>query len=114
MGSAPGHTGPVTSLAFSRDGSRIVSSSLDGTVRMWNADNHRSGGHEVVGPGSADGAPPFAKAVAIAPDSHRMVAGYDDGTLRLFDTDSGRPIGGPMRGHQGAIDFARFSPDTAD
>ena len=111
MGSAPGHTGPVTSLAFSRDGSRIVSSSLDGTVRMWNADNHRSGGHEVVGPGSADGAPPFAKAVAIAPDSHRMVAGYDDGTLRLFDTDSGRPIGGPMRGHQGAIDFARFSPD---
>jgi WD40 repeat protein len=111
FGRAMGHIGQVTSLAFSPDGNRIVSGSLDGTVRIWNADNHRSGGHEVVGPGSADGAPPFAKAVAIASDSHRMVAGYNDGTLRLFDTDSGRPIGGPMRGHQGGIDFARFSPD---
>jgi WD40 repeat protein len=111
LGSATGHSGPVTSLAFSRDGHRIVSSSYDGTVRIWNADTHRSGGHQVVGPGSADGSPPFAKSVAIAPDSQRMVAGYDDGTLRVFDTESGRPIGSPMRGHQGGINFARFSPD---
>ena len=111
MGRAMGHTGPVTSLAFSPLGDRIVSSSLDGTVRIWNADSHRSGGHQVVGPGSADGAPPFAKAVAIASDSHRMVAGYNDGTLRLFDTDSGLQIGAPMRGHQGGIDVVRFSPD---
>jgi WD40 repeat protein len=47
----PPHSAAVTSLAFSPDGKRIASSSQDGTVRIWNADNQRSGGHQVVGPG---------------------------------------------------------------
>ena len=33
--SLKGHKGPVTSVAFSRDGQRIVSGSEDGTVRVW-------------------------------------------------------------------------------
>ncbi|KAH9028810.1 quinon protein alcohol dehydrogenase-like superfamily [Lactarius hengduanensis] len=32
-----GHTGPVTSLAFSADGMTLASGSLDGTVRVWDA-----------------------------------------------------------------------------
>jgi WD40 repeat protein len=111
LGVAVGHTGPVTSLAFSRDGNRIVSSSHDGTVRIWNADNHRSGGRQVVGPASVDGAPPFAKTVAISPDSRRLVGGYADGTLLIFDTESGRPVRSPLKGHRGGIDFAVYSPD---
>jgi WD40 repeat protein len=32
-----GHTGPVGSVGWSPDGSRIVSGSDDDTVRVWNA-----------------------------------------------------------------------------
>jgi WD40 repeat protein len=32
-----GHADTVTCLAFSKDGSRLVSSSDDRTVRIWNA-----------------------------------------------------------------------------
>ncbi len=32
-----GHTGAITDLAFSRDGSLLASGSADGTVRLWNA-----------------------------------------------------------------------------
>src|SRR6185369_5794134 len=36
-----GHTGSVVSAAFSRDGQRIVTASLDGTVRLWETSSGR-------------------------------------------------------------------------
>jgi WD40 repeat protein len=35
VGVAPGHNGPVTSLVFDVDGTRLYSASEDGTVRSW-------------------------------------------------------------------------------
>ena len=32
-----GHTGPLTSAAFSPDGTKVITSSIDGTARIWNA-----------------------------------------------------------------------------
>jgi len=34
-----GHAGSVTSVGFSADGSKVVSGSDDGTVKIWNADS---------------------------------------------------------------------------
>jgi WD40 repeat protein len=34
-----GHTSPVSSVAFSGDGSKVVSGSWDNTVKIWSADN---------------------------------------------------------------------------
>ena len=34
-----GHAGEVTSVAFSADGSKVVSGSEDNTVKIWSADN---------------------------------------------------------------------------
>ena len=36
-----GHTNSVECVALNEDGSRVVSGSFDGTVRMWNALNAR-------------------------------------------------------------------------
>ena len=37
-----GHTGTVTSVAFSPDGARILTGSLDNTARLWDAKTARS------------------------------------------------------------------------
>ena len=34
-----GHAGEVSSVAFSPDGSKVVSGSYDNTVKIWSADN---------------------------------------------------------------------------
>lgn len=38
LGSLRGHTGPITAIQFTDDGSLIVTSSIDGTVRLWSAE----------------------------------------------------------------------------
>ncbi|HEX5144430.1 MAG TPA: WD40 repeat domain-containing protein, partial [Mycobacterium sp.] len=111
LGTAPGHTGWVSALAYSRDGQRIASASFDGTVRIWSVGTHHAGGHLVVGPGSTDGSPPFARSVSMSPDSRRTAAGYRDGSVWVFDTDSGRPSLPPMRADSGPVEVSQFSPD---
>jgi len=54
---------------------------------------------------------------SIAPPSARMgpliVTGSLDRTTRLWDGKTGKPVGEPLRGHQGKVSVARFSPDGA-
>jgi WD40 repeat protein len=68
----------VRSLSVSADGSRAVSGSVDGTVRVWDMATgallHTLTGHRgEVG------------AVAVSVDGRRAVSGGDDGTVRTWD-----------------------------
>ena len=69
-------------MAFHPDGRRIVSCSLDQTIRLWDADTDQElcqlRGH-------AD----WVQSVAYSPDGRRIVSGSDDQTVRLWDADSG-------------------------
>jgi WD40 repeat protein len=81
-----GHSEFVYSVAFSPDGTRIVSASADTTVRIWDAEF----GTEVV--------PPFTGhwnhviSAAFSPDGARIVSGSADNTVRVCDAATGTEI----------------------
>jgi WD40 repeat protein len=100
-----GHTGSVNSVAFSPDGTRLVSASTDGTVKVWATK---------VGPPSL----PFrghAKGIlslSFSPDGRRLASASADQTVRIWDVTTGQEVL-PLRGHKDAVWGVAFSPDGA-
>jgi DNA-binding SARP family transcriptional activator/WD40 repeat protein len=69
-----GHTLPIIAAEFSRDGTQLVTGSLDGTARVWS----RSTGDLVY---TTPVEPSDVAAVAFSPDGDRIVAVYSDGRI---------------------------------
>jgi WD40 repeat protein len=81
-----GHTGIVTSVAFSPDGKRILSGSWgDDTLRVWDAGK----GSEIrTLTGHADA----TRSASYSPDGKRIVSGSEDTTLKVWDADKGTEV----------------------
>jgi len=99
-----GHTGPVSSVTFSPDGQRIVSSSVDNTLRIWDANTRQPIGEPLQMTHQA-------AEVAFSPDSKRIVSYTDERDVRIWDIDTRQPIGEPFRGHTDFVRSVAFSPD---
>jgi WD40 repeat protein len=114
-----GHTGAVSSVAFSPDGMHIVTAGADvgipGEMKVWDA---RQGGPALL---DLKGHPTGDSTVAFSPDGTRIVTGLEDGTALVVDARTGavvldlkghaRPAGGGSISTQRGVLSASFSPD---
>ena len=98
-----GHQDIVNTVAFSPDGSQILTGSSDRTLRLWN-----SQGEPIGQP--LQGHTDAVTTAAFSPDGQLIASGSQDKTIRLWDSQ-GNPIGKPFVGHEDSVTAIAFSPD---
>ena len=103
MRTLAGHSGPVASVAISRDGRTALSGSWDQTLRLWDL----ADGKELrtfVGHASS------VYSVAISPDGRTALSGSGDATLKLWDLASGKELR-TFTGHSAQVYSVAIAPD---
>ena len=97
-----GHEQYIAAVAFSPDGSLIVTSSGDNTARVW--DQRGSLISELRGHTRS------VSDAVFSSDGTRIVTASADNTARVWDVYSGRSLT-ELRGHSLPLNTAAFSPD---
>jgi WD40 repeat protein len=97
-----GHTSLVTSVRFSPDGKRLLTTAEDGTAKIWDAQSGRELRTLVVGASVCCG--------SFSPDGRRVTTASYDKIARIWDVSSGRLLIS-LTGHRGAVNSVAFSPD---
>jgi eukaryotic-like serine/threonine-protein kinase len=98
-----GHGGSAQTVAWSPDGTRLASGSLDATIRIWEA----ASGREIAVWGPR---PAGAESVAWSPDGTRLASGHTDGSVRVWNVDRGREER-IVNGHNKTACGVGWSPD---
>jgi eukaryotic-like serine/threonine-protein kinase len=109
-----GHTGGVTSVAYSPDGKMLASASIDTTVKVWDT----ATGQPLA---TLQGQPATVFCVAFSPDGKTLASaggksspapadGSGDQSVRLWDVDTWKEKA-VFTGDWGAIRSLEFSPD---
>lgn len=99
------HTGTVTALGFSPDGTKLAVSGEDKATRIWDLASGRSEGMPLRHEGSVN-------SVMFSPDGEHLLTASNDATARRWHVASLKPVGPPMT-HGGPVLSARFLSDRA-
>jgi WD40 repeat protein len=100
-----GHTEMVHSVAFFPDGRRVLTSSRDARLRVWDLETG-----EVLRTMTGHNASVWD--ATLSPDAHRILSGAADRTVRLWDADSGQQLQ-VLGEHKNSVNRVAFSPDGA-
>jgi len=113
-----GHMALIRSIAFTPDGSQLVSASDDKTIRVWDLASGKT--VRTIRGESAPGPAGKVFAMALSPDGKWLAAGgWMDksaasapccGDIRLYDFASGKLVA-LLKGHTSAVDGLAFSPN---
>jgi WD40 repeat protein len=98
-----GHSAQVFSVAFSPDGKKLASGSMDNTVILWDL---ATGKPEKILKGHTG----WVLSVAFSPDGRKLASGSRDNTVILWDINSGRAEK-ILKGHTSIVFSVAFSPD---
>jgi WD40 repeat protein len=98
------HGGPVYVGAFSPDGTRLVTASVDRTARVWDA----ATGHLLA---TLNGHTGPVNDAAFSADGSRIVTASDDGTARVWDAATGHLLA-TLSGSAVEVRKAAFSLDA--
>jgi eukaryotic-like serine/threonine-protein kinase len=98
-----GHGDAVISAAYSPDGARIVTASLDHSARVWDA---RTGAQLEVLTGHGD----RVGCAAYSPDGTHIVTASNDKTARIWNARTGAQLT-VLSGHEEELNSAAYSPD---
>jgi WD40 repeat protein len=98
-----GHSDLVVEAAFSSDGKRIVTASVDGTARIWDTVTGQT--LQILKGHSAQ----LTDAV-FSPDDQYVATSSRDNTVRIWDAATGNEII-QLVGHTDVVMAVNFSPD---
>ncbi len=97
------HTDGVLSVAFSRDGTKLLTSSFDKTARLWDV---KSGRQLQIYKGHSW----WVWSAAFSPDESRIVTASQDGSVIIWNTETATRDKQFLE-HQGPVYSAAFAPD---
>jgi WD40 repeat protein len=103
MATFAGRPGRVEAVAFSPDGTRVLTGSTDGTAWLWDGATSK-----LVA--TLAGHTSYLHAAAFSPDGARVLTGSEDSTARLWDAATGKAVA-VLAGHTGPVGAVAFSPD---
>jgi hypothetical protein len=98
------HQGPLTWAEMNAAGDRVVTSSYDGTARLWDVASGRQLGQDMTHGGF------YVFRARFSPDGKQIATAGGDGTVRLWDGGTARPLGAPLEMAAG-VSVLAFSPD---
>ena len=101
------HYHSITSIDFSPDGTKFISSSHDNTVMIWNFNDGLLSVYKTLSNYTQN-----VEVVKFSPDGNLFASAGNDKTVRIFSIDDEIVLIHTLTGHTDPIKYLAFSPDS--